>query len=770
MASYPVSSPQSTRNRRPRLCLNIILLLNLVLCECNSTGLSLQRDRLAACAGIGYVQNVKGLSYIVGSFRANPLPEALLPAASNATVSTQRVNNLTGYIWTLLPYFMLSGILIATLLMVCPCCCAFICFSKHTHRSPSVRVTGIGFSLTFALLSLFAVVAVIVAFQEHSQAVVAYSQAKCAFYSTVDNLVNGVPLAGSRPSQGTNHSTSFVGFRRLKDAITSASISFPDVRTSIKSIKQTFTQQASGVHVVNLAQAYISSWNASHRTAMQGTTFRCSLCEGESLQPLVDAVGDYRNATSVLGRLFQQADADMADSGPMMQSMEIDILNDVTALYRACFNLGSRLQSFIPAWERWLSLCKVGLHVLLAGTLVCIGFGLLATLVCKTESCALWTWWFAYAMTLALLSLFAVLFSTTVVVSDAAGTLRSVVTTPGIETYRRSLFQNLSTWQGFVLSNCINQGGDLRKNLNFSVSLPEMQQWQTLDRTLQDARKARLDESSLNDFFKAHARIDGGTYRAVWNTSQTLAWHSETTGVLAIANSLKNLSGEHWTFHGAQPPVGCAAAVDFKPSLSVLSWSCFFVTGNHPSDAEVKSRYQTLAKDKLHQLQLVFQEARQIAAALLIVQTFAITNAKDADSLSNAWQTSVHIVNRALAESLSDVAAPLELFSSRVTALNSGGNCEVVSKAYLASVQILGQNFVASHLVLTGCSGILALCGMGFSVLYCLLWSIRQEGREYSFQLVSSDAFSDSEYGSDSDNYMQDEVELELRRPLKQSR
>merc|ERR1711879_982740 len=116
------------------------------------------------------------------------------------------------------------------------------------------------------------------------------------------------------------------------------------------------------------------------------------------------------------------------------------------------------------------------------------------------------------------------------------------------------------------------------------------------------------------------------------------------------------------------------------------------------------------------------------AMALQVVQSFATTNAGTTSALSDAWQDSAHIVNRAFAEAQTDVAGPLGQFSSRVEALNSGGNCSVVRASYLAGVEVLGQSFVAAHFMLTACCGILAFCGMGLSLLYCFLWSIRQEG------------------------------------------
>jgi len=729
---------------------------------CSSKNVSLRRDRVQVCRGIGYAHDSKGLASFVGSFRTNPLPEVLLPRAD--TVSTQRLQSLQDYAWTLLPYLFVSGVLIAILLLACPCCCCFICLSKSTNRSPSIRVTGIAYNLALGLISLVVLIAVTVAVEEQSNSNFAYSQAKCAVYTTIDTLVNGVPVS----DQTVGGASTFVGLRNLLAALSSSSISFPNVTKRVQSIQKAFTKDTIDVPYVDLAQGYYASWKKSHQTAMQGTAFRCSLCKDEPLQLLLNSVSDYKNATSILKSIFRQAKTDMGGAGQIFETMSLDVLNDIKALYSLCFIYGGRLQDFIPLWERWQMVCARIFQLLVVGTLVCIALGLLATFFCKSETFAFVTWWFTYFHTIALLGLFAVLFATTVAVHDFAGVLRSVVTQPGIETYRLSLFPTLSAWQGSVLGSCINKGGDLRKQLNFSVSVSQMQQWKTLDLSLAAARQARLDESNLALFFARYSRIDGGTYHAGWNVSQTLAWHSEGTGLLNIAERLRRLSGERWTFHNAQPPVGCAMALPFKPSRSVLGWSCFFVTPTHPTSAEVKERYQTLNIVQLKKLQDTFQKARIAALALQLVQNFAKTNQRTASDLKVAWHSSAQIVNKALADSLSDIGKPLQLFSSRVSALNNGGDCASIRSSYLAATELMGQNYVAAHLVLTACSGVLAICSVGLTLLYCMLWSIRQEGREHRFVLVASD-LSDFEDEPGSGDSMSDEMELELRTPLTQS-
>jgi len=300
--------------------------------------------------------------------------------------------------------------------------------------------------------------------------------------------------------------------------------------------------------------------------------------------------------------------------------------------------------------------------------------------------------------------------------------------------------------------------------MNFSFNMKQMRKWTVLDRTMASARNARLVESKLKTFFANYSRVDGATYSAAWDKAQTLAWHGERHGIMMIANRLQNLSGELWTFHGAVPPKGCALAVPFHPSDDVLSWSCFFVSPTHPTDREVKDRYRTLQRFQLSQLQGEFQKARMAALALELVQVFATSNTGAAKRLQNSWSVSVRFVNRALAETLADVSSPLGKFSSRVRALNNGGNCGIVRAHYLDGIHALGQDFVSAHLVLTACSGILAICGLGLTVLYCLLWSLRQEGRYHS-----GGGVSDSDDEVQSDGSAPDEMELELRRPLKQS-
>lgn len=742
------------------------------------TGMSLRRDRVAACKQLGgYAQASHSFINFVGSFRTNPLPEAFLPLNAtatprvippallplNSTFSTPRVKNMTEYVWTLFPYFFGSCLFVVLLLIACPCCCAFICLSKVAQRSPSPRVPGIAFNLTFAFLALVILLHVIVAVIVAVRGGFAYSRAKCALYTTLDTLVNGAPS----DQQPLNK---FIGFRSLKNTITSASATFPDVAKNINAMGGDAVRANTSSQFVGLAQGFYTSWSKSNKQAMDGTSYRCSLCGSSPLQPVISSIGGFRNASALLQRLLYDAKSAMDDTGPAVKSMKSDLLPDISALHRSSFSYASSLQTFVPWWERWWFACVRSMRFLLAGIICCLLIGLLAIFACRTEACAFCAWWVTYLHTLAFFIFCGLLLPTTVAVHDAAGLLRSVVTDPGMEMYRPRLFPNLTSRQGAILSSCINSGGSLRLSVNFSI-IRQAQRWQALNRTTQQFRAAALNTSSLKAFFGRYGSVGGGSFYAAWNSSQTLGWDGEPNGVNVIARKLQQLSGEHWAFHNANPPLGCAMAMPFDATSATQSFSCFFVTGSHPTTKEAGERYATLARNDLLKLQSQFQMARATAQALSLAQTMSTRSGLAVPKLRDEWNRSVSAANKLRVQALAGVVVPLQRFSSRVDDLNSGGHCDSVRASYLAGIEALGRDFVAAHLVVTACFGIIAICSVGLTVLYCLLWSIRQQGRNHGFQPLPKDDYpdiDDAPFG-DASVYDRDEMELELIRPLKKT-
>lgn len=224
---------------------------------------------------------------------------------------------------------------------------------------------------------------------------------------------------------------------------------------------------------------------------------------------------------------------------------------------------------------------------------------------------------------------------------------------------------------------------------------------------------------------------------------QTLAWDGSADGLKNLEDKLKDKSGEHWAFHDAQPPLGCALALPFNPNSAVLSWSCFFITAVHPTSAEVKRRYRMLQHEELAELLEIFVEARSASAALQAAKAFSTTNDRAVSKVQGAWHAASSSVNKALDEAAVDIASPLKQFSS--SGFGMRVNCTIIRDAHVAAIDIMGREFVASHFLVTVCVGILATCSAGLTLLFCFLWNIRQEGQQHRFHLVPDDDGPDSE-------------------------
>merc|ERR1711904_2310 len=160
--------------------------------------------------------------------------------------------------------------------------------------------------------------------------------------------------------------------------------------------------------------------------------------------------------------------------------------------------------------------------------------------------------------------------------------------------------------------------------------------------SLQPLPQMVMDRSMLDSLWSRYKVIDGNTYRATWNASQSLAWHGEPSGVNAVTQQLRSLSAEHWAFHGAEPPADCALAQAFDQGAQIASWNCWFVTPNHPNSSELKSRYTTLLPSQLEALQAYMAKSRSTALGLSYVLKFRAANAEILPSVKYAWRDSTN--------------------------------------------------------------------------------------------------------------------------------
>mmetsp|Transcript_105033 Transcript_105033/g.186062 ORF Transcript_105033/g.186062 Transcript_105033/m.186062 type:complete len:758 (-) Transcript_105033:57-2330(-) len=722
--------------------------------------LPLYQERLAACDGLDdsaiYIRGSNKTLYLMGGFRTNPLPEAFLPSVH--TVSTQRVDSFQDYMWTLSPYLMGASILIVAMWLICPCCCGYICFVRSKQRVPFVPLAGICFNITFALLALLMLLALLVAVEEHGKAWRAYSRAKCAAYTVMDTLVNGDRMSMEAQS-------GFLGFRNMMAAITASSNLFPDALLKMDAVMSAL-HDGSEDEYPKQGEEYYTMWNHLHRRDMEVTPFHCMLCESASLQPLLVSIQYYNNASQTLQNFFSEVKRDISETEPMLRSAMQGTLSDVEGLYKLSFSYSEQLRNFVLRCDRLRSRMDVALCIFSACSVVCLVFGVASLLVCKGGCCAFTAWWFAYVSAVGLLALAGTFFSATTAAHDVAGLLQHVLTEDGVELYNRSLLQNLNLRQRAVVNTCLVPRGTGKLSEWFSLSGGPMQ---VQDAAHLRASKKALDasmvnESQLGSFFKKYKTYSGNSYVSSWNTTQTLGWLNEASGVSNMLNELYKLTGEHWTFHDAQAPAGCAMALDFDPSTQVAQFNCFWVTDSRPTPSELKQRYAIrLNENQLTLLYRMFARARVTSSALKSARTFGNTNTQAVLRLQDKWRDSSQTLNKAVEGARRDVGGPMVKAMDHISGLTLAMNCSSAHDACLGGMQALGNDFVAAFLVLSSCIAVLASCSIGLAFLYCMLWSIQQQGPAYAFKKVGRNGnYSDSgsEDSSEGD-YYEDARELQ---------
>lgn len=264
---------------------------------------------------------------------------------------------------------------------------------------------------------------------------------------------------------------------------------------------------------------------------------------------------------------------------------------------------------------------------------------------------------------------------------------------------------------------------------------------------------------SLQEFFATYAHFNGSWFRAAWNASQTLSWHREPGGVRDLGNVLQSLSSEVWTFPGADAPFDCPLASDFNPKLAVSTTNCFYATSTLPSDAEVKSRYAlSLSADKLANLTEEFRKARAAALALGIVSAASTGNV--ADEVQVAWTKSQQQLGTAFGIANRDVVTPLLRASADIEAVAESINCTAAYHSLVRASNSFGVELVDELLALHAVFWTLACSSLGFAVLFCLLWAMRQPGNKTQ---EVRDSRSDEGYDS------ADNEEVELQHLLKRN-
>jgi len=625
--------------------------------------------------------------------------------------------------WTLAPYFSVFLMIGVVLLLACPCCCGFFRYARSKRRAPFLQKTGVGFHLAFALLALLVVLTSLIALEEHNKASRAYSRAKCAAYDLLDTLVDGT-LSPNSSNAG------FTGFRRLTDAISSASTTFPDVKRAVHQVEVTLSGESTTKGYGPQAEAYQTFWGQTHNQEMTVTSYHCFLCSDVSLRPIPDSINQFEGLVKKIQFVLSEGKAVIKDMEPLLQAMMNQTLTDFTRLYSLCFQYATGLDRFFGIWERrWLMFGTV-LRVLLACSLLSVALGIASMVFCRTECFPCVAWWFTYLHVLALLAACAALLPVAVFAHDVGDLLKTILTADGIDTYSSTILQNLNTRQRVALASCISPSGDgdLRRIFDLTVGLRQANSTARLDAAVAALSAAEVDEMSMDRFFNRYEHYDGGTYTSSWNMSRTLGWAGEIEGVNHLALQLRRLTAEHWAFEGAGAPPDCPLGATFDPDAGMTGFSCFLVTDTHPTQAELESRYVTMTPMQIALVTNEFEKARHTALALKFALQHAGNNALVLPGVRSAWYDSVGRLNTALRQGRVAVADPMARSSGYIKQLASDMNCRPAYQAFLRGSQALNYDFVCAAMVLTGCLALLAAYAVGLSALYCMLWSINRQG------------------------------------------
>ncbi|CAE8599476.1 unnamed protein product, partial [Polarella glacialis] len=231
---------------------------------------------------------------------------------------------------------------------------------------------------------------------------------------------------------------------------------------------------------------------------------------------------------------------------------------------------------------------------------------------------------------------------------DVDGVLRVLLTEQGIKEYSRSVLKDISPRQQLALTTCVPPSGAASKqqqSLRDVLGLTVGQGQEDYATRIQDALRAvnqskPIHTSELNEFFMKYERYGGNTYHADWDSSQTLGWNGEATGLRFIEEALDAQASEMWAFRNADAPADCPLGMTFNPKLAVSTMNCFFVTELRPTHAEISQRYgPSLNPDQLSSLIQEFEKARAAALALGFATNFASAN--PAPQVQRAWRKSV---------------------------------------------------------------------------------------------------------------------------------
>jgi len=566
----------------------------------------------------------------------------------------------------------------------------------------------------------------------------------------------------------------FMGLRNLTDAIQEVNVLFPGIKRSLTSANGRLISSDPIRDFPQQVQRYYQLWHVTHNQEMEVTAYQCTLCMTGSLRPLLDAKELYEGNVAKIQQMFAQTQTIVGGLTPLLNTMVKSTLPDVLGLYKFSLTYAKfaqdRFSQLDPVWNYKNSIVLGLLICSLIVVLACT----IALVLARHEAFAFCAWWLAFFNTAFLLVCLGMLLSFAVAGNDACLFAAEVLTPQGIQTYT-NLFPGLNRGQQSVLSSCLTPGGDGEMRKVYPVNIYPNHSKATLavTRNLQGLPQLLVDKSMLDKLWSRYTVIDGNTYRATWNASQSLAWHGEPTGVNFVTQQLRSLSAEHWAFKGADAPSDCALAQPFTKGAQIATWNCWFITPKAPTSSDLKSRYTTLMPDQLQALTAYVAKARSTALGLQYVLKFRTANADILPQVKYAWRDRTNNLVDLANDAKGGILQPMSLVSAYTQQLATSTNCRYAYNAYSYGATSVCQDLVSSTMVTAICFGILAAFSFMILLLSCLMWSMYQSGRHDGSRYLQVDVDSDEEGSDDSDGYSRehahqsaDDLEMELYQPL----
>lgn len=675
-------------------------------------------------------------------YRVNPLLDA------NATAG------LDVWAYTKTTQFFFLPMLLTTCLMVlaCPCFCGFPSLTADEERSPRmVSAQPPGSGTKYALMALPLLLFAMITLEKLGEAQVVYTNVKCSSYILLNLLVEG-SLSGDPAAPG------FVGFRTLMNVLGATSATFPAVLDTADKVQAMVPLNGQVTSYPVTAQAYYDAWSVDHVQQLEVTQFVCTLCTEESLQPLADSIDACKAATDTINRALLQTREVVARFSTGLKALASAVLPYVTELYQMFFTYIAYLDDFVEWWEPKSARFDIAFRALAWGVMVATALGAASLVPCcgsypqrlpLLASCAF------HVLAVLLPFASAVCIFLALLAHDVSGLLLLLGTDQGYPLYAPRVLFGLRAAPLSAMARCLVQGGDgnFSAFVNFSLADTDAGMLAQLGSTLTALTEYSLPAADMDAFFQAYAAADGEGYFSSWDSNQTLGWDREPSGVSAISQVLLARSGERWAFEGAQTPEGCAVAAPFNASAPISNQSCWLVTADEPTDAQLEARYTPQPLEQLQGLQEDFQKARASAAALGIAQNFTNKMQGQTELLAASWDTATGAATRALQAAQDGAAAPMLRIAASMLAMASETNCKAAQGSSTSISTSLGLHFVATYVMLTFCGMVLSvLCG-GMAALLYGLWEERDA------PVYGDGVFLGEEGDTDS--------ELEMQRPLK---